>query len=234
MAGKNGRFNKFLQTIGIVDDPVEEEYLAGNNRDYYGHDQGAPSYRTSSRDGGMRDSGARDNRYESPFGGYNDRDNDFGSSSSRYNAGNQYRQQNARPQQRPSSAGNYAPRGNVTQMPLRGNFQQEPFSSRSSGRSNYDGQQQRASGANSQQRTVIYAIRSLEECQHVIIDLIEGKTTVINLEDLRSELMQRAVDTLAGASFALNAELRKASDKIYLIAPRGAVVDDMGAAERRY
>ena len=81
---------------------------------------------------------------------------------------------------------------------------------------------------------MIYAIRRLEDCQDVIIDLIEGKTMLINLEELHSGDQQRVVDTLSGASFALNAVLRKAADKIYLIAPSGVEINDIGSIDRRY
>lgn len=233
MAGKNSRFNKILQTIGIVDD-VEEEF--GDNRgDYYG---GRDSdYRSSNqRDYGRNDSSygfGNSNYGNQGFSGGNARDFEDDGFSSRYNQPRS--QQGYRSQQSQPRQGNYSQRGNVTPMPQRGNYQQESgFSSRSNSRSDFDGRQNnRAAQGEFKPHTAIYAIRTLEECRDVIVDLIEGKTTVVNLEDLRSDLQQRAIDTLSGASFALNAVLRKASDKIYLIAPVGVQVDDMGAVERR-
>ena len=37
-----------------------------------------------------------------------------------------------------------------------------------------------------------------------------------------------------GMTIALNAVLRKAADKIYLIAPSGVEINDIGSIDRRY
>ena len=232
MAGKNSRFNKILQTIGIVDD-VEEDF--NDNRDYYNHGRESDFRGSNQRDFNRND------RNDSSFGyrnqGYSNsgaRDFEDDAFSSRYNQQRSQQNQGYRQQQSRQNDfgqnGGYSSRGNVTSMPPRGNYQQD---SRSNSRSGFDSRQTRNAQAESKAHTAIYAIRTLEECRDVIVDLIEGKTTVVNLEDLRSDLQQRAIDTLSGASFALNAVLRKASDKIYLIAPVGVQVDDMGANERR-
>lgn len=83
-------------------------------------------------------------------------------------------------------------------------------------------------------QTVIYYLRSLEECRNVINDLIDNKTVLLNLEDMDERLIQRGIDTLSGAAFALNATLRKASDKTYLIAPNSVEVASTNDVERRY
>lgn len=82
--------------------------------------------------------------------------------------------------------------------------------------------------------TVIYYLHSLEECCDVISDLIDNKTVLLNLEEMDASLMQRAVDTLSGAAFALNATLRKASEKTYLIAPVSVEVNYTRNVERKY
>ena len=232
MAGKNSRFNKILQTIGIVDD-VEEEF--NDNRDYYGSGRESDFRGSNQRDYAKNDSsfGYRNSGY----GNSNARDFEDDAFSSRSNPRSQqnqgFRQQQSR-QNDFGQNGSYSQRGNVTSMPPRGSYQQDSsFSGRSNSRSGFESRQGRNPQADIKPHTAIYAIRTLEECRDVIVDLIEGKTTVVNLEDLRSDLQQRAIDTLSGASFALNAVLRKASDKIYLIAPVGVQIDDMGASERR-
>lgn len=78
--------------------------------------------------------------------------------------------------------------------------------------------------AESRHQTVIYYLHELEECRDVIGDLLESKTVLLNLEDMDERLIQRAIDTLCGAAFALGATLRKASDKTYLIAPNNVSV----------
>jgi FtsZ-interacting cell division protein YlmF len=84
----------------------------------------------------------------------------------------------------------------------------------------------------SRHQTVIYYLHTLEECRDVITDLIDGKTVLLNLEEMDEKTIQRGIDTLCGAAFALNATLRKASDKTYLIAPTTVEVAMTNEAER--
>ena len=86
----------------------------------------------------------------------------------------------------------------------------------------------------SRHQTVIYYLHTLEECREVITDLIDGKTVLLNLEEMDEKTIQRGIDTLCGAAFALNATLRKASDKTYLIAPTNVEVAMTNEAERRF
>lgn len=82
--------------------------------------------------------------------------------------------------------------------------------------------------------TMVYKIRTLNECSDVIQDLIGGNSVLLNMEGTDLALMQRIVDTLAGASFAINAKIRKVSEKTYLIAPENVQVNIPASAERRY
>ncbi len=86
----------------------------------------------------------------------------------------------------------------------------------------------------SRHQTVIYYLHTLEECREVITDLIDGKTVLLNLEEMDEKTIQRGIDTLCGAAFALNATLRKASDKTYLIAPTNVEVALTNDVERRF
>lgn len=82
--------------------------------------------------------------------------------------------------------------------------------------------------------TMVYYLHSLSECGDVIQDLIRGNSVFMNLEETDSAQMQRIVDTLAGATFALNAKIRKVSEKTYLIAPKNVNVNMTRNVERRY
>ena len=64
-------------------------------------------------------------------------------------------------------------------------------------------------------------------------DLLENKSVLLNLEDMDDRLIQRAIDTLGGAAFALNATLRRASDRTYLIAPLSVDIAYTNDADRR-
>lgn len=82
--------------------------------------------------------------------------------------------------------------------------------------------------------TMVYYLHSLSECSAVIQDLIRGNSVLLNLEETDNALTQRIVDTLAGASFALRAKIRKVSEKMYLIAPENVEVNMTSSVERRY
>lgn len=83
-------------------------------------------------------------------------------------------------------------------------------------------------------KTVMYSLHSLEDCCEVIDQLIANNTVVLTMEELDGSLMQRAVDTLSGAVFALHASIRKASDKTYLVAPMSVEVNAADEESRRY
>jgi len=87
-------------------------------------------------------------------------------------------------------------------------------------------------GGNVRQRTVMFSLHSLEDCCDVIDNLIINNTVVLTMDDLDPKLMQRAVDTLSGAVFALHATIRKASDRTYLIAPNSVEVNENDADDR--
>jgi len=82
-------------------------------------------------------------------------------------------------------------------------------------------------------RTVMFNLASLEECSDVVDALIANNIVLLMLEQLDDRMIQRAVDTLSGAAFALHATIRKASEKTYLIAPRTVEVNDPGYYGRR-
>ena len=83
-------------------------------------------------------------------------------------------------------------------------------------------------------RTVMYSLRTLEDCCDVIDQLIANNTVVLTMDELDGRLLQRAVDTLSGAVFALHASIRKASDKTYLVAPMSVEVNDAYDVERGF
>lgn len=83
-------------------------------------------------------------------------------------------------------------------------------------------------------RTVMFSLHTLEDCCAVIDELIANNTVVLTMDEMEGHLMQRAVDTLSGAVFALSANIRKASDKTYLITPMSVEVNEAYDVERRF
>lgn len=86
----------------------------------------------------------------------------------------------------------------------------------------------------SRHHMIVYYLHTLDECRDVISDLLENKSVLLNLEDMDERVLQRAIDTLGGAAFALNATLRKASDRTYLIAPTNVDIAYTNDADRPY
>lgn len=136
----------------------------------------------------------------------------------------------------------------------RGNSYVEREDSRSSGRYDYSPRSSRFGGSaparneeqsnlpqtrqsrqgGSRQKTVMYNLYSLADCKEVIDQLILNATVIITMSDLEHGHLQRAVDTLSGAVFALNAKIRKVSEYTYLIAPNSVEVDDAFDSDRDY
>ena len=93
---------------------------------------------------------------------------------------------------------------------------------------------QRQMRVSQRSRTVMYSLHSLEDCCEVIDQLIANNTVVLTMDELDGHLLQRAVDTLSGAVFALHASIRKASDKTYLVAPMSGEVNEAYDLDRRF
>ena len=89
-------------------------------------------------------------------------------------------------------------------------------------------------GATSRQKTVMFTLHALEDCCDVIDNLILNNTVVLTLDNLDVKLMQRAIDTLSGAVFALHATIRKASEHTYLIAPNSVEVNETYDMDRGF
>ena len=66
---------------------------------------------------------------------------------------------------------------------------------------------------------IILCVRRLEDCQDIINALLDAKSVFINLEDMDDVQVQRVVDVLGGASFALRGTMAKISHRTYLLAP---------------
>jgi len=252
MARKSGGINKFLNFIGLVDDgdtndTYGEEYSSGNygrqqpyvpasNRQRPASGNRQPDRRTlqSSQRGGYSDrqpartASRYDNRQpvrtasSRNLGGYDDR---------RRSTARTYGDTQDRSAQRRASASRFAdevPVYDYSQRDTRfeadvsaNQLQQRPVP-------------QRNARVSSRTRTVMFSLHTLEDCCAVIDELIANNTVVLTMDEMDGHLMQRAVDTLSGAVFALSANIRKASDKTYLITPVSVEVNEAYDVERRF
>lgn len=230
---KSGGFNKVLEFIGLVDDEdprdiYEDEYESGN----YGRPQAyAPQRapRTQARPRQEMTTRRSAPAYEPTRTPRMSR----GTSSSRFDqparsGQNSARRANAYVERSDDRAGryDYTPRssrfGSLMEEEAAPRFNEETALQRPT------------RGAGARQRTVMFSLHSLEDCCDVIDNLILNNTVVLTMDDLDAKLMQRAVDTLSGAVFALHATIRKASDRTYLIAPSGVEVNETYDTDRRF
>ena len=237
MARKNGALSRFLNFIGLVDDgdtrdTYGEEYQNGN----YGRQAAYTPARPPRSNAGSRP-GRQSSRRSLPeprasrfddrsarAAGYADYDDEAG-----------YDDYAAAPRRAASRFDDPEYDYNPRQERPSSRFAEQP--ERRSGQNlpqTRQAQPQPRMRVSRRSRTVMYSLHSLEDCCEVIDQLIANNTVVLTMDELDGRLMQRAVDTLSGAVFALHASIRKASDKTYLVAPMSVEVNDGFDAERGF
>lgn len=220
----SGIFNKFLNAIGIVDEPQEQDmfdsrYANGRTASsrpstYVPRQQNSRTADTRRRSVVQQEERNTSARYNAPARNtYNNINEGFtvrrtgAELEDEFDAAASRRSDNARRTAEPA----------VTRAPA----------TRSA--ANAPAPVNRASAP----RTVMYNLSALEECSDVVDALIANNIVLLMLDQLDDRMIQRAVDTLSGAAFALHATIRKASDKTYLIAPRTVEVNEPGYYGRR-
>ncbi len=77
-----------------------------------------------------------------------------------------------------------------------------------------------------QMQVVLVKPERYDDVTSIADHLNDGKTVVLNLENLDTELCRRIVDFLSGATYANHGNMRKVSRGTFLIVPHG--VDMMG------
>ncbi|HBA63018.1 MAG TPA: cell division protein SepF [Lachnospiraceae bacterium] len=60
---------------------------------------------------------------------------------------------------------------------------------------------------------------SVENARDITETLLEGRTVILNLEGLDLEIAQRIIDFTSGAAFAIDGNLQKISNYIFLVTP---------------
>lgn len=234
---KSGGLNKILEFIGLVDDgeprdAYEDEYESGS----YGRAQTYTPQRNVAREPvHSRPQQPLSRRYGSEYQPTRAPRMNRSGSASRFD-------EPRTPSRRPETSGSsYSSRGASSGARSNTRYDYSPRPSRFDSASRFDDvpaanslvpQQRNAS----RQRTVMFSLHNLEDCCDVIDNLILSNTVVLTLNDLDPSLIQRAVDTLSGAVFALHATIRKASDLTYLIAPVSVEVnaDEDFGLDRRF
>ena len=226
---KSGGFNKLLNFIGLVDDE--------DNQDTYGEEFSGDNYgrRAAYTPARQQRATTGSSRGTQPRSGAQRRLPENQPRSSRYDGRaprgyDDYRAGERRAASRFDDSGYAAPR--APRQPSRYSQQPDP---------RYENRNlpqrvspQRSVRVSQRSRTVMYSLHSLEDCCEVIDQLIANNTVVLTMDELDGHLLQRAVDTLSGAVFALHASIRKASDKTYLVAPMSVEINDTFDLDRRF
>ena len=60
---------------------------------------------------------------------------------------------------------------------------------------------------------------SVEDSREITETLLSGRTVILNLEGLDLEVAQRIIDFTSGATFAINGNLQKISNYIFIVTP---------------
>ena len=231
---RSGAFNRLLNFIGLVDDgdsrdTYGEEYQNGN----YGRQAAyTPARPARSASSGRASSSARQPQRRSLPEPRQSRFDDRSSARASYSDRNaQGYDDYATPSRRAASRFDD---GDYDDVPARSASRFAEAPERRALSNPPQPRQQARMRVGSRSRTVMYSLHSLEDCCEVIDQLIANNTVVLTMDELDGRLMQRAVDTLSGAVFALHASIRKASDRTYLVAPMSVEVNDAYDLERGF
>ncbi len=85
-----------------------------------------------------------------------------------------------------------------------------------------------------QMKLVIMQPGDFEESREIANHLKERKPIVVNLERVDKAVTRRIVDFLSGAVYALDGDIRKVANQIFLITPWNVGVEEEPAEEFRY
>lgn len=84
--------------------------------------------------------------------------------------------------------------------------------------------------ASQQMKVVVMQPENFDEARDITNHLKERKPIVVNLEAVEKEVARRIVDFLSGAVFALDGDMQKISNGIFLLVPNNVAIMDDDAA----
>lgn len=79
-------------------------------------------------------------------------------------------------------------------------------------------------------KMIVTMPKSFDECPKLVDNLRNRKPVIINLETLPTEVARKIFDFLSGATYALDGNVQKVADSIFIFAPEN--VDVMASAEK--
>lgn len=78
-------------------------------------------------------------------------------------------------------------------------------------------------------KMIVLEPKSFEECPKLVDSLKQNKPVILNLENMEAETARKIFDFLSGATYALNGNVQKVAENIFIFAPES--VDISAAAE---
>lgn len=78
---------------------------------------------------------------------------------------------------------------------------------------------QPASRRNAGMEVCVVKPASVDDSREITETLLAGRTVILNLEGMDLEIAQRIIDFISGATFAINGNLQKISNYIFLVTP---------------
>lgn len=95
-----------------------------------------------------------------------------------------------------------------------------------------DGPQESLAGA-TQAKVLILAPRGYSDVQEIANHLKNHRAVIVTLEDLERDLAKRIVDFMSGVAYALDGEVQRVAEGIFVFAPKSVVVDTESYAALR-
>ena len=88
-------------------------------------------------------------------------------------------------------------------------------------------------------KVILHEPKSYEGSQEIADHLRSHRPVIINLQRLNSDTARRIVDFLSGCVYALNGEIKKIGDSMFLCTPeniaiQGAITEDIQEIEEAY
>lgn len=96
-------------------------------------------------------------------------------------------------------------------------FEPKTKPARSSAKNNVTPMRQAAKKSNME--VCVIKPTSVDDAREITETLLSGSTVILNLEGLDLEVAQRIIDFTSGATFAINGNLQKISNYIFLVTP---------------
>ena len=78
---------------------------------------------------------------------------------------------------------------------------------------------QPAARRNASMEVCVVKPTSVDDAREITLTLLAGRTVILNLEGMDLEIAQRIIDFISGATFAIDGNLQKISNYIFLVTP---------------